>query len=168
MEVNKKTEAEVTIGIAKFLISKNLIEGDVTISLDGMHKKVYPNWENEIIDYNIKEKNDSGFGDVVATFNKEFSEKIGFRHLYVECKKGVYLRSKSSEEYKLMREAIGQIATVKNYEANTLYAIAVPKSEKTVKLAEEWIITEGIKKLGLKILLIDKENKVFGFDNNYT
>lgn len=167
----KKTEAEVIIGIAKYLINGKMIEEPVQISLDGMHKKSYPKWEEEIKEEikeeKIIEKTNSGFGDVVATFNKKFSDEIGKSKLFIECKKGSYSISKTSEEYKLMREAIGQIATVENYDSNTLYAIAVPKSDRTVKLAEEWIKREGIKKLGLKILLIDDNDNVFGLDDNF-
>lgn len=162
----KKTEAEVIIGIAKYLIRKKMIEGSVLISLDGMHKKVYPQWCKRIKDENIIENTNSGFGDVVATFNEQFSVKIGKNKLHIECKKGSYLKSKTSEEYKLMREAIGQIATVENYDSNTLYAIAIPKSDKTVKLAEDWIKRDGIKKLGIKILLIDDKDNVFGLESN--
>lgn len=162
----KKTEAEVIIGIAKYLIRKKMIEGSVLISLDGMHKKVYPQWCERIKDENIIENTNSGFGDVVATFNEQFSVKIGKNKLHIECKKGSYLKSKTSEEYKLMREAIGQIATVENYDSNTLYAIAIPKSDKTVKLAEDWIKRDGIKKLGIKILLIDDKDNVFGLESN--
>lgn len=163
----KKTEAEVIIGIAKYLINQKMIEGSVQISLDGMHKKSYPQWNEKIKVEEILEKTNSGFGDVVATFNKQFSNKIGKSKLFIECKKGSYSNSKTSQEYKLMREAIGQIATVDNYDSNTLYAIAVPKSDRTVKLAEDWIKREGIKKLGLKILLIDDNDNVFGLDDNY-
>jgi hypothetical protein len=162
----KKTEAEVIIGLAKYLINQKMIEGNVQISLDGMHKKIYPDWANQIQDKNIIEKSSSGFGDVVATFNKQFSEKFGKSNLFIECKKGSYSNSKTSLEYKLMREAIGQIATVEKYDPQTLYAIALPKSDRTIKLAEDWIKREGIKKLGLKILLIDDKDNVFGLENN--
>lgn len=162
----KKTEAEVIIGLAKYLINQKMIEGNVQISLDGMHKKFFPGWANQIKGENIIEKSSSGFGDVVATFNEQFSEKFGKSNLFIECKKGSHSNSKTSLEYKLMREAIGQIATIENYDPKTLYAIAVPKSNRTIKLAEEWIKREGIKKLGLKILLIDDKDNVFGLDNN--
>jgi hypothetical protein len=162
----KKTEAEVIIGIAKYLINQKMIEGSVQISLDGMHKKAYPKWEEQIKDVPITENTNSGFGDVVVDFNKQFANKIGKSRLFIECKKGSYSNSKTSQEYKLMREAIGQIATVENYDSKTLYAIAVPKSPRTVKLAEEWLKREGIKKLELKILLIDDNDNVFGLDNN--
>lgn len=161
----KKTEAEVIIGIAKFLIVKKMIEGNVQISLDGMHKKSYPNWANQIKNINIIEINSSGFGDVVATFNKQFASIIGKKKLFIECKKGSYSNSKTSQEYKLMREAIGQITTVENYDPDTLYAIAVPKSKRTVKLTENWSMREGIKKLGIKILLIDDKDNVYGLNS---
>ena len=107
----KKTEAEVIIGIAKYLINQKMIEGSVQISLDGMHKKAYPKWEEQIKDVPITENTNSGFGDVVVDFNKQFANKIGKSRLFIECKKGSYSNSKTSQEYKLMREAIGQIAT---------------------------------------------------------
>lgn len=159
----KKTEAEVIIGIAQYLIKEKMIEGSVQISLDGMHKKVYPKWKEKINGANIKENKNPGYGDVVASFNKTFANKIGKKELFIECKKGSYSNSETSEEYKLMREAIGQIATIQNYDPDTLYAIAVPKSKRTSKLAEEWMKSEGIRKLGIKILLIDENDNVSGF-----
>jgi hypothetical protein len=161
----KKTEAEVIIGIAQYLIKEKMIDGCVQISLDGMHKKVYPEWKEKINGANILENTNSGYGDVFATFSDTFADLIGKNKLFIECKKGSYSISKNSQEYKLMREAIGQIATIQNYDSDTLYAIAVPKSKRTVKLADEWLRSEGVKKLGIKILLIDENDNVSGFEH---
>lgn len=127
------------------MINQKIIEGSVQISLDGMHKKAYPKWEEQIKGVQITENTNSGFGDVIANFNKPFANKIGKSGLLIKCKKSSYSNSKTSQEYKLMSEAIGQIATVENYDSKTLYAIAVPKSLRTVKLTEEWLKREGIK-----------------------
>lgn len=172
MSKTKMTEAEVVLGLAKYLLNQNIVMGKIQFSLDGMHKKVFPDWEKHIREApllgRVEENTNSGSGDLVAELNNEVIRNPERNKLFVECKKGTFIRTTNSAEYKLMREAIGQIATIEKLCPDTLYAIAVPKSDKTVSLAKQWIKSEGIQRLGLRILLIDQEGQVWGlFKNDY-
>ena len=52
-----------------------------------------------------------------------------------------------------MREAIGQIMTSKLMN-NTLPMVAVPYSEKTYSLADEWSKLDQIKQIGIRFMLV--------------
>src|SRR5690606_39699126 len=73
----------------------------------------------------------SGEGDLVADLSSG-------QRLRVESKKGPLIRSKSSQEYPLIREAIGQLITVEHDEPTDLLAVAVPTSDKFNGLAKAW------------------------------
>jgi len=53
----------------------------------------------------------------------------------VESKKGPLIRSKSLQDYPLIREAIGQLMTVEHADSLDLLAVAVPSYEKFNALA---------------------------------
>ena len=68
------------------------------------------------------------------------------------------MRSKSSQEYPLIREAIGQLMTVEEVDANDTLCVAVPESPKFRQLAEKWRNVPLMKRYGIKILLVDRDN----------
>src|SRR5688500_10199571 len=72
-----------------------------------------------------------GQGDVVATLRNG-------RVFRAEAKKGPLVPSKSSQEYPLLREALGQLLTIANVGADDLLAVAVPHSSKFAQLALKW------------------------------
>ena len=91
-----------------------------------------------------------GQGDVVARLSTG-------RTLRVECKKGPLSRSKSSQEYPLLREAIGQLMTVERVEPTDILAVAVPDSPKFNELASRWRNAPLIRRLGLQILTVSRD-----------
>ena len=84
--------------------------------------------------------------------------------LRVECKKGTLRRSKSSAEYPLLREALGQLVTIDSVGENDILAVAVPKSEKFESLARRWREAPLIKKFGIQILTVARDGSVTGLD----
>ena len=165
------TEAEVSLSVAQYFIKHGLVDSDMTIAIDGAQVRsgsceIFPiedylskngfvkvegepdKWQGiyQIDGYdkyiNITSK--PGIGDVTAHL-------ADGRELYVECKKGK--TNKSSQEYPLMREAIGQIMTSKLMN-NTLPMVAVPYSEKTYSLADEWSKLDQIKQIGIRFMLV--------------
>jgi hypothetical protein len=56
----------------------------------------------------------------------------------VELKKKPLQANKSSQEYPLIREALGQLLTVKEAADDDVLAIAVPSSSKFETLAAQW------------------------------
>ena len=123
-------EAEVSLRVALYYITKGLTKDDVKVSLDGAHIKtgdaihfdIYgflashncqkisgtiDSWQGmyEVDEYKqrIIISSTPGIGDVnIAT--------VDGKHLYVESKKGKE-KNRSNSEYPLMREAIGQLMT---------------------------------------------------------
>jgi len=84
------------------------------------------------------------------------------RTLRVECKKGSLERTKSSAEYPLLREAIGQLLTIEQVNDDDMLAVAVPESPKFQELATRWREAPLIKKLGIKILTVGQDGSVDG------
>ncbi|MDX1998273.1 MAG: hypothetical protein SF066_11190 [Thermoanaerobaculia bacterium] len=103
-----------------------------------------------------------GRGDVVATLTNG-------RTLRVEVKKGPLQASKSSPEYPLLREALGQLLTTENIHSQDLLAVAVPYSPKFAALAKRWREAPLVKKVGFQILTVSREDgEVLGLDVSLT
>lgn len=168
-------EAEVSLRVALYYIKNGLTGNDVTISIDGAHVKTNDTihfdiwqflidndcikvdgeadrWQGkyEVIGYdcNIVISSQPGIGDVNIWLNDG-------RKLYVESKKG--RTNKASQEYPLMREAIGQLMTAEIFGDNVIPAVAVPYSEKSYELATRWSEYPQIKLVGIKFVLV-KDN----------
>ena len=98
-----------------------------------------------------------GLGDVVALLNSG-------QMLRVECKKGPLGTARSSPEYPLLREALGQLVTVAEVRDDDILAAAVPQSQKSLALAASWRSAPLIKRLGIRILTVDRHGCVDGFE----
>lgn len=99
-----------------------------------------------------------GRGDVVADLHSG-------RTLRAECKKGPLLRTSSSPEYRLIREAIGQLVTIDEVTERDFLAVAVPNSAKFEELATRWRRAPLIRRYGLLLLTVDPSGSVQGFDD---
>lgn len=183
LDDNKMTEAEVSLELALYLIRNNLVSKDVTIALDGaqirtgdsvhfnIHNYLKHNectmlqqtneWRGKYQVGDHKQRliihSSPGKGDVIATL------KIG-KTLRVESKKGPLVKSKSSQEYPLLREAIGQLMTIEEYNNNEILAIAVPYSVKFNELTSRWVNAPLIRKLGINFLLIKRSGGIVGIE----
>ncbi|MBE5936229.1 MAG: hypothetical protein E7262_10700 [Lachnospiraceae bacterium] len=76
----------------------------------------------------------------------------------MECKKGK--RNKIGQEYKLMREAIGQLITGCDFTKNVIPMVAVPYTDKAKELAEKWSKLTQIKNLGIRFALICEDGSI--------
>jgi len=185
LDKEKMPEAEVSLRLAFHLINKELVNSDVSVSIDGSQIKTNEKIHFHIEDflkregwiqknqpssqpfYGLYRKSDCNFGiEITSTpgigdVTAKLDEK---RKIRVECKKGSFIKSSSNPEYRLLREAFGQILTVKDYSDSDLLAVAIPKSDKFIKLKDEWQNAPLIKKLGIQILLVDRENNVEGLE----
>lgn len=79
--------------------------------------------------------------------------------LYVESKKGK--TNKSSQEYPLMREAIGQIMTSGVLTDDMITAVAVPFSEKSYELAVKWSRYLQIRQVGIRFFLVKVDVELY-------
>lgn len=159
MKLNEQrmSEAEVSIRLAMHLLDKCIAKSDVYIALDGAQIKTgttihFPiteflatngfrkktnedSWRGKYAyrehEHAIVIHSSPGNGDVVTTLSND-------RRLIVESKKGELVKSKSSSEYRLIREALGQLVSIQEYDSGTILAVSVPDSEKSRELAKRW------------------------------
>jgi len=181
---DKMPEAEVTLRLAISLIENGHAVGDVQTAIDGAQVKTgntihFPiveflnahGWEsptqldrwqakytNTKYSASIIVHSSSGEGDLVADLQSG-------QKLRVESKKGPLNCSKSSQEYPLIREAIGQLVTIEYAVPSDLLAVAVPKSEKFDALAEQWRNRPLMKSTGIHIITVGRNNSISGLSD---
>lgn len=179
--MRKMSEAEVSLRLAFYLLSGDLVASDVDVAIDGAQIRT-----GDVIHFGIAEfiaqnayapiasssswqgtyyragsrfrmrvHSNPGKGDVVALLQNGHT-------LRVESKKGPLMRSTSSAEYPLLREAIGQLMTVEVAGDKDILAVAVPKSPKFTELTARWRAAPLIRRLGIRLLTVDRENVVEG------
>jgi len=180
----KMPEAEVSLRLAFHLIEQELAASDVQVAIDGAQVKtgntihfdiskfllglewkktaasdiwqgIYANNRQQPNQPKVVIHSKPGCGDVVAKL-------IDGRTLRVECKKGPLDRSKSSQEYPLLREALGQLLTIESVGERDLLAVAVPNSPKFEELARRWREAPLIKRFGILVLTVKRDNQVLG------
>jgi hypothetical protein len=182
---DRMAEAEVCLVLALFLIKNGLVSSDVSVALDGaqiktgdtihfpIHEFLQKNncekvsgssqgWQGV---YKIGNFNHSmiihsnpGKGDVVTRLS---SGNV----LRVECKKGPLVRIKGSQEYPLVREALGQLLTIEEVNTNDRLAVAVPNSPKFKELTSNWRNAPLIRRLQIEFLLVSSNGAVNGLDD---
>jgi len=177
----KMPEAEVSLRLAFYLIHSGLAASNVHVAIDGAQVKTTDTihfaiaeflkglaWSKGMIDdvwqgtyshcehqHRVVIHSKSGRGDVVA-------ELTTGRILRVESKKGPLVRSKSSQEYPLLREALGQLLTIEDISDRDLLAVAVPQSPKFEELVQRWRQAPLIRKFGICLLTVNRDNEVTG------
>lgn len=175
-------EPEVSLRLAINLIDSGRTDQEVCVSLDGAHIKIKDKILFDLAGFMatlgwIKTNSDSkwqatyrrspeqplirihsqsGSGDVITVL------KNG-RTFLAECKKGSLVRSKSSEEYPLMREAFGQLLTLDSVDQDPILAIAVPHGERFIELAARWRSAPLVRRAGIMILTVNQDGEVFGW-----
>lgn len=175
-------EAEVSLRLAFWLLERGHAGGRVDVALDGAQVRIgdavhfdLPGFLEEHgwrkleesdawqCEYalavgcgSVRIHSNPGRGDVVARLRSGHT-------LRVECKKGPLTRSPSSQEYPLIREALGQLLTVQELGESDILAVAVPHSAKFEELATRWRNAPLIKRFGIRILTVERNGNVFGF-----
>ena len=172
------TEPEVSLRLAMYYIKNHLTEHDVKVSVDGAHIKTGKALHFDIegfleenhcvkIDgdpgrwqgrYRIEGQREQiilesipGYGDVQICLRNG-------RILLVESKKS--RQGKSGQEYPLMREAIGQLMTSCFMDENTIPAVAVPYTKKSLELAKRWSKLEQIRKVDIRFILVQETGNI--------
>lgn len=97
-----------------------------------------------------------GLGDVCTVLENG-------RPFVAEAKKGSLTKSRSSAEYPLIREALGQLLTMKEVPDGAVLAVAVPAGERFIKLAELWRQAPLVKRAGILILTVAQSGEVSGW-----
>jgi hypothetical protein len=177
-------EAEVTLRLAMAIIEGGHTVKDIVVAIDGAQIKTGTQVHFPIVEFlnsfgwrsseqsmrwqcsyqhttyksAIVVHSSSGEGDLVVELNNG-------RKLRVEAKKGPLIRSKSSQEYPLIREAIGQLMTIELAHPNDLLAVAVPHSEKFAELANQWRNRPLMKNAGIHIITVRRDNSITGLEN---
>jgi len=179
--MKRMPEAEVSLRLALWLIGRGLAKKRVEVALDGAQIQTgstqhfdprrflssvgwspddSKNWRTVYRppagEAEIRVHSNPGRGDVVAALESG-------QTLRAECKKGPLSRSRSSQEYPLIREALGQLLTVAEVSDRDILAVAVPHSEKFAELAQRWRDAPLIKRFGIRIITVDVRGGVHGF-----
>jgi hypothetical protein len=174
-------EAEVSLRLAIYLISSGRTEGTVSVAIDGaqvrLGEKVHfsvrdflrehgwdcdstDRWQatyhNNALSGVIDVHSRPGIGDVCTML-------LDGSHFVAEAKKGPILRSKSSAEYPLLREALGQLLTIETLPKNPTLAVAVPHSQKFAQLATRWRSAPLVQLAGIRILTVGQDGNVHGW-----
>jgi hypothetical protein len=178
-------EAEVSLRLAFWLAESGLAFADVKVAIDGAQVQTKTTVHFDLLDFmlaagwakheaegawqgsyhrtdlpvGITVHSNPGKGDVVA-------QLASGRILRAECKKGPLTRSRSSQEYPLIREALGQLLTVAEVGDEDLFAVAVPHSPKFVELADRWRETPLVKRFGIRIFTVDRQGNVHGLEES--
>jgi hypothetical protein len=178
----RMSEAEVSLILAHYLVATDRVVSDVSVAIDGAQvrtgvkkhcdvrailesigwKPQKPGVRWQGVYYNagfphcIILHSRPGSGDVVATL------KSG-KQLIVESKKGPLAKSSNSCEYKLIREALGQIMTIPHVPKNAMLAVAVPHGERFVQLVQKWRSAPLVKRARIRLLTVSSSTRVTGF-----
>lgn len=172
------TEPEVSLRLAMYYIKNQLTEQNVKVSIDGAHIKTGKVLHFDIEGF-LRENNCAkidgnsgrwqgrycikgqraeivlesipGYGDVQILLQNG-------KTLFVESKKSK--QGKSDQEYPLMREAIGQLMTSSFMNENSIPAVAVPYTKKSLELAERWSKLEQIQKVGIRFILVQENGNI--------
>lgn len=182
--MTRMPEAEVSLRLALWLIKNELTEGPVEVAIDGAQVQTGETVHFKLADFlascewrkespseiwqgvycsnlngtgRLRIHSNPGKGDVVAKLRSG-------RILRVECKKGPLERSKSSAEYPLLREALGQLLTIERVNDGDILAVAVPRSLKFEELARRWREAPLIKKFGIRIVTVGQDGRVEGLE----
>lgn len=178
--LHKMPEAETSLRLAFYLLQSSLTDS-VEVAIDGAQVKTLEQvhfaidaflagaqchctapkieWRGLYVHQptggRINIHSGSGRGDVVALLR-------GGRTFRAESKKGLLVPSANSREYPLLREALGQLLTLKEVAQNDLLAVAVPQSAKFADLAAQWRVAPLIQRAGIQILTVNRDNQVRG------
>lgn len=182
MTTKRMSEAEVSLRLAIHLVSTGRVKSDVIVALDGaqikngstkhfdvlsfLHvlgwqpERPSEHWQckyiNNTIAHAIVVHSQSGVGDVTAILSSG-------EPLIVESKKGALMNCKSSSEYPLLREALGQLLTIETVPNNAVLAVAVPDGERFRKLAARWRVAPLVNRVGIRILTVAQSGEVAGW-----
>lgn len=179
LDESKMSEAEVSLRLAEFLSDQAKSTGPVQVGIDGAQvkikeKEVFPlsRYMNDL-GWSLTDEREwrgrytkSGFNDIVVHPIPGLGDVVAAlttgQTLRVESKKGPLIKSKSGQELRLVREALGQLLTVSEVSENDILAVSVPLSPKFRELALRWREAPLIKRCGIKIILIGRDGSVSG------
>ena len=178
----KMPEVEVSLRLAIFLATSGKANSPIDVAIDGAQVKIgetvhfdvvqfmnSQGWQinsesnrwqgiysNRNVPWHIRVHSQSGIGDVttILTSGQQF---------IAESKKGTMNRSKSSSEYPLIREAIGQLMTIESVPENPFLAIAIPAGERFLELTARWRSAPLLRRAGISLLTVSPTGEVQGW-----
>ncbi|MDP9439565.1 MAG: hypothetical protein M3P49_12630 [Actinomycetota bacterium] len=175
---DRMPEAEVALRLAFHLLDRPGGDGVAEVALDGMQVRsrtveVFPiegflesegwvqtrqegknDWQGtyERSGFRLEVHARSGVDDVVW--------RAGARRIRAECKGGPIAVRKGSPEYPSLREALGQLLTVKRIEEGDVMVAAVPDTDRFRRLAREWASAPLVERSGIRIVLVGRDGSV--------
>lgn len=172
------TEPEVSLLFALYHIRNGLTDKNVLVSLDGAHMKTKDQIHFDIATFLKKHKmtkDEENKTQLQGFYRIEgYEQRININFLpgrgdvrikdksgkliLAEAKKGK--TNKSSAEYTLMREAIGQLMTGTELTDDIIPVVVVPYSTKTSELAKRWVNYPQIKQIGIWFALVCEDGEI--------
>ena len=175
---DRMPEAEVALRLAFHLLGRSDGDGFAEVALDGMqirsrtvevfpieafleskgwvqtHQEGKNDWQGtyERSGFRLQVHARSGIGDVVW--------RAGARRIGAECKGGPIVERKGSPEYPRLREALGQLITVKRIEEGDVMIAAVPYTDRFQRLAREWASAPLVERSGIRIVLVGRDGSL--------
>lgn len=183
LPVDRMPKAEVALRLAEFILSLPGSGAMASVAIDGASIKVGraiifdigrfmagTGWEpikEPKVDRNawtgtyrrgdktIRVHSRPGEGDVVGT--------VDGRRVVAECTKGPLIRKVGSQEYLLLKTALGQ-ALLFEVSADDIVVAAVPDTPVFRKLAETWRSRPLVRRSSIRIALVARGGVVLGLD----
>ena len=177
---DRMPEAEVSLQLAFYLLSLPNAGSLAQVAIDGAQIRVHgadifpiapflKNWGWQQVEpkrknywqgvyenagQRLKIHTQSGVGDVVV--------QVGSQHIRAECKGGPLVKKPGSQEYRILRQALGQIVTVKEDPPEDVLVVAVPLTPRFKKLVSKWRLRPLVMRTGIQIVLVGRDGVVEG------
>lgn len=170
-----------SLRLALYYLRHHLTQRDVCVSIDGAHIKTGNTVHFDIRGFLREQrcvKVDGGLRRWQGIYRgEEFAPSLlvdslpgsGDVQIALPDGKTLYVESKKSrpgppsQEYSLMREAIGQLMTGCPMDETILPAVAVPRTKKSLELAQRWSALAQIQKVGIRFLLVGEDGSISMF-----
>jgi hypothetical protein len=180
----RMSQTEVSLRLARYLISSKLVSDAVTLTLAGYeltrnHKSRFPihRYLTEDLGFDASEPIENDCRGTYIMKGAEHPLCIAWDRLdghlitrlrtgqrfVVFVSAGLIATSRSSAEHKQLRGAIGRAMTWDGADAHDLLAVCVPRSLQYRRLTSSFREAEGVKRGRLIILMVDRHaDTVFG------
>jgi len=179
----RMSEAEVSLRLAHHLVVADLARASVHVALDGAQVSLRGiqhfdvpaflaslGWRAEVADHWRATYARQGTGTTLVVHSRPGCGDVACEleaggSLVVEAKKGTLANCNASSEYRLLREALGQLLTLETVPEHATLAVAVPCSPRFASLARRWRKAPLVRQSGICILTVARTGEVEGLEH---
>jgi len=182
MSVEKMSEVEVSLRLAIYLATSGRAASSISVAIDGAQVRMGETLHFDVAHF-MGALGWKSLGDT-SRWQGTYQHPDQIRHILVhsrsgvsdvktvlqtgqtfiaESKKGTLGRSKSSAEYSLLREALGQLLTIESVPDFSFLAVAVPAGERFMELTHRWRLAPLVTRVGIHLLTVSPTGDVQGW-----